>query len=114
MSKAKAGKAVTRLWAVAALGIVVYYAVWGGEYSAFDLRRLRREQDAAADRLIAARQRVDSLRVVASRLDRDPETIERVARERFGMIRQGELLYRFVPEQAQSAQPDERLTSRTP
>ncbi len=78
------------------LSVALYYAVWGGEYSAFDLRRLRREQLDATARLEVTEQQVDSLRRVATQLDRDPATIEQVARERFGMVRDGELLYRFV------------------
>jgi hypothetical protein len=30
-------------------------------------------------------------------LERQDSAVERIARERFGMIREGELLYRFVP-----------------
>ena len=80
-------------------GVVIaaaYYALWGGTYSAFDLRRLRAEHAEEQARLEVAQSRVDSLRTLATRLERDPATIERVARERFGMIRDGELLYRFV------------------
>ena len=78
------------------LSVALYYAVWGGEYSAFDLRRLARQQEAERVRLAGARVLVDSLRLVAKRLEGDPATIEQVARERFGMIRPGEILYRFV------------------
>jgi cell division protein FtsB len=78
------------------LTIAVYYAVWGGEYSVFDLRRLHSQQAAEAARIEAARLHVDSLRALASALESDPAAIEAVARERFGMIRPGEVLYRFV------------------
>jgi cell division protein FtsB len=81
---------------LAVLAAAVYYAVWGGEYSAFDLRRLEQihfEEDAA---LRGVHQEVDSLRILAARLEKDPATLERVARERFGMIREGELLFRFL------------------
>lgn len=78
------------------LAVAAYYAVWGGEYSAFDLRQLARLQEQEAAALAATRAQVDSLRGHVERLDRDPATIERLARERFGMIRDGELLYRFV------------------
>lgn len=78
------------------LGVAGYYALWGGEYSAFDLRRMGRETEVAAASLRVARTEVDSLRAHADQLENDPFTIERVARERFGMIREGEVLYRFV------------------
>ncbi len=86
-----------RLLAGALLAVAAYYALWGGEYSAFDLRRLARERREATDGLARARAEVDSLRRLATRLERDDSTIERIARERFGMIREGEVLYRFVP-----------------
>jgi cell division protein FtsB len=86
-----------RLFAGGILALAGYYALWGGEYSAFHLRRLDREQAAAAAHLVTVRAEADSLRALAGRLEADDAEIERVARERFGMIREGELLYRFVP-----------------
>jgi cell division protein FtsB len=92
--------ALSRLLARAPLlllvGVAGYYALWGGEYSASDLRRLSGMQAEEEVALVAAREEVDSLRARAERLEKDPATIERVARERFGMIREGEFLYRFV------------------
>jgi hypothetical protein len=38
----------------------------------------------------------------------DPGTLERIAREQFGMIREGERLYRFVPEGDESDGGEER------
>jgi cell division protein FtsB len=87
---------VRRLPAVLVTAVAGYYALWGGEYSAFDLRRLRRDIGTAEERLVRTRVEGDTLQVQAERLERDPATIERVARERFGMIRDGELLFRFV------------------
>jgi cell division protein FtsB len=85
------------LLAAAVLAAALYYAAFGGEYSAFDLLRLKRDRHDAETRLARTRREVDSLKAQALKLERDPATIERVARERFGMIREGETLYRFVP-----------------
>jgi cell division protein FtsB len=85
------------LLAAAVLAAALYYAAFGGEYSAFDLLRLKRDRREAETRLARTRREVDSLKAQALKLERDPATIERVARERFGMIRDGETLYRFVP-----------------
>jgi cell division protein FtsB len=93
------------LVAGAALAVALYYAVWGGEYSAFDLLRLRRDRREAEARLARDRREVDSLKAEAGRLESDPATIERVARERFGMIRDGETLYRFVPVDSPARSP---------
>ena len=85
------------LLAAAVLAAALYYAAFGGEYSAVDLLRLKRDPRGAEQDLARTRREVDSLKAEARRLERDPATIERVARERFGMIREGETLYRFVP-----------------
>jgi len=41
---------------------------------------------------------LDSLQHLAHALETDPVAQERAAREQFGMIRKGELLYRLVPK----------------
>ena len=47
--------------------------------------------------MLRLRRLVDSLQRSADALEHDLRVQERVARERFGMIRRGELLYRLVP-----------------
>ena len=90
--------------------VAVYYAVFGGEYSYFALRRTRdavaREQAVLAER----RRQIDSLRAWADSLELDPATLERLARERFGMVREGETLYQFT-EPEDSAARDTSDTS---
>ncbi len=86
-----------RLLAGAVLALAGYYALWGGEYSAFHLLRLKKERREADARLARTRAEVDSLKALAGKLEKDDAEVERIARERFGMIRDGELLYRFVP-----------------
>jgi len=85
--------------------LALYYAVFGGEYSYFALKRTRkqvaREQAVLAER----RRQIDSLRAWADSLEIDPATLERLARERFGMIREGETLYQFA-EPPDSAEQD--------
>jgi cell division protein FtsB len=44
------------------------------------------------------RAELDSLARVARALETDPDAQERAAREGFGMIRDGEILYRIVPK----------------
>jgi cell division protein FtsB len=78
------------------IGVAAYYAVWGGEYSALDLAHLDTIAEHEVASLAVARSELDSLRAHVAALEADPVTIERVARERFGMIREGETLYRFV------------------
>ena len=74
----------------------VYFAVFGGEYSIFELRDARAQLQVEEQRLSEVSERIDSLATMADRLEHDPATIERVAREEYGMIRDGETLYRFA------------------
>ncbi|NNC30765.1 septum formation initiator family protein [Longimicrobium terrae] len=90
-------RAVRRMGTGAVLAVAAYYALWGGEYSVFGLRRLAAERRDADARLADTRRQVDSLRTLAATLEKSDDAVERIARERFGMIREGELLYRFVP-----------------
>jgi cell division protein FtsB len=48
--------------------------------------------------LAEVRAEVERLRARADSLENDSATIERIARERWGMIRPGERLYRFADE----------------
>jgi len=78
------------------LGAAVYFAVFGGEYSVFELRRTRAALEAERARVAELRHRIDSLEAWADSLENDPAVLERLARERYGMIRDGETLYRFA------------------
>ena len=98
-------RVVRRLLAGGVLAVAGYYALWGGEYSAFHLLRLKQERREAERRLAETRAQVDSLKAFAGKLESDDAEVERIARERFGMIRDGELLYRFVPVDSPAPAP---------
>jgi cell division protein FtsB len=83
--------------ALAALAFALYFGVQGGEYGTTDLLALRRQESSERSQVRRLRQVVDSLEHDATAIEHDLRVQERVARERFGMIRQGELLYRLVP-----------------
>lgn len=85
-----------RLIFPALLGLAVYFAVFGGEYSLLDLHRAGEARAAEARELEELRREIDSLRAWADSLENDAGTLERLARERFGLIRDGEVLYRFA------------------
>ena len=83
--------------ALAALIFALYFGIQGGEYGTTDLLALRRQEAAEQAQVIRLQQVVDSLTRDANAIEHDLRVQERVARERFGMIRRGELLYRLVP-----------------
>jgi cell division protein FtsB len=83
--------------AIAGLVAALYFALQGGEYGTLDLLQLRREEAEESANVTRLQLLVDSLTKAATAIEHDPRTQERVARERFGMLRKGEFLYRLVP-----------------
>jgi len=96
---------VKRLVLPALLLVAVYFAVFGGEYSLFELRATRQAVEREETRLLVLQGQIDSLEARRDSLASDSSMLERVARERFGMIRPGETLYRFTEPQS-AAGPD--------
>jgi cell division protein FtsB len=85
-------------WAIiAGLIFALYFALQGGEYGILDLRQLRRETVEESTNVARLQHLVDSLGRIATAIEKDPRMQERVARERFGMLKPGEFLYRLVP-----------------
>ena len=88
----------TRVAGVAGgVGLLVL-AAWGGEYSSADWITIRRQLEEERTKVAGLRVEIDSLAKLASDLETNPAVQERVAREQFGMIRDGEVLYRVVPK----------------
>ena len=94
---------LTRLLLPAVLLLAGYYAIFGGEHSVLDVRRARAAQVAEEAEVARLRAENDSLRALVDSLENDPAMLERLARERFGLIRDGEVLYRFVPPDSGAA-----------
>ena len=87
-------------WAIViGLLFALYFAFQGGEYGTLDLRQLRQDVAEESTHVVRLQHLVDSLERPATAIERDPRMQERVARERFGMIRRGEYLYRLVPRE---------------
>jgi cell division protein FtsB len=93
-------------------GIALYYAIFGGEYSIFELHATRAAVQAEGIALEELSVQIDSLRAWADSLENDPATIERIAREEFGMIREGETLYRFADGDPDLRSPEAEAPSR--
>ena len=79
-----------------AIVFAVYFALQGGEYSTYDLFRQRNREQTLTHVIDSLQRDVDSLRTLKRFIETDPATQERIAREDFGMIRDKELLFRFI------------------
>lgn len=86
-----------RLAGLAGAVVLFALAVWGGEYGTGDWLTMRRQLADEREKVAALQVEVDSLAKAAKDLETNPAVQERVAREEFGMIRDGEILYRVVP-----------------
>jgi cell division protein FtsB len=102
-------------WAIiAGLLAALYFALQGGEYGILDLRQLRQDVVEESTTVVQLQRVVDSLERLAVAIERDPRMQERVARERFGMLREGEFLYRLVPttERGVSGEREEAVSGK--
>ena len=86
---------MTRTRLLTTVGIVggLAFGAAGGEYATWDWWQLRGELRAELAALDSLRIESDSLEIEVRRLERDPATQERVARERYGMLRPGEIMF---------------------
>jgi cell division protein FtsB len=93
---------VTR-WRWLALAVLVAAAVFamnGGVHSQRDYLALKRQETEIHHQLDSLRSVVDSLELFHDSLATSPVVQERLARERYGMIRPGEILILLVPDSA--------------
>ena len=87
----------TRIAGIAGAVVLLALGAWGGEYSTADWLTMRRQLADEREKVAGLEAEVDSLAKAARDLETNPAVQERVAREEFGMIRDGEILYRVVP-----------------
>ena len=94
---------------VGMLLLAAYFAIFGGEYSIFEIRKLENIEKASSAELALTQAEIDSLLALANQIESDPVAIERLAREEYGMIRDGEILYRFRDVETDSTADSTRL-----
>jgi len=87
-----------RLIGIAAAVVLAGLAFQAGEYGMLDWLKLRSQLAEERRAVRELERQLDSLQRRARALETDPAAQERAAREQFGMIRKGELLYRLVPK----------------
>jgi cell division protein FtsB len=81
------------------------FALLGGEYSIFDLRKLREDARIETDSVAVLTATVDSLTRELEAILTDPAVQERIAREKWGVLREGEFGFRIQRERLDSAPP---------
>ncbi len=89
--------------AAAVLGgaAVLYFLVGGGEYGTLDLIKQKSRFDKLEREVGELEARVDSLRAEYRAITSDKARLERIARERYGMVKgDKELLYYIIEDSA--------------
>jgi len=87
----------SRIGGFAGALLCAWLVVFAGEYSTLDWLTLRRQLAEERRAMQDLHVLLDSLGRLAHDLETSRAAQERAAREQFGMIRNGELLYRLVP-----------------
>ena len=78
------------------IALAVFFALQGGEYSTRDLYVLHSRTKTLTHEVDSLQRQVDSLGRFLRLVKTDSATMERIAREEFGMVRgDKEILYRF-------------------
>ena len=72
-----------------------HYLFFGGVYSVFDIQGMEDDREDVVSRIDSLIARTDSLSQRGDSLEVDALSIERTAREKHGMIRDGEVIVRF-------------------
>ncbi len=92
----------------AAIGVIAVFALLVGNYlfSDFGLRNLliqKRTEDRLEGELAALKSRKSALIQYRGALEKDPVAIEKLAREKYLLAREGEMTYVFVPVDSSGA-----------
>jgi len=84
-----------RFWLLIVAAMTAAYFIVSGTTGLSQFYRLNRDIGAMKTRLDGANRSIDSLRIEIERLKTDTAYIERVAREKLGMARKDEKIYKF-------------------
>ena len=99
-SMPKAGGQKRRLrwiWVLLAWCLVCYIFV-GGDYGLYRMIHQAREKRALQKEIEVIEKQNAHLEAQIALLQTDMEYIEKIAREQYGMVKEGETLYRIVPK----------------
>jgi cell division protein FtsB len=87
-----------RATAFVIIGFVVFLYVMFNNNGIVARIRLEMEKTEALDRIRVAEEEQRKLKDQSKALDGDPKAVEKVAREKYGMVRENEKVYKVVPK----------------
>ncbi len=92
-----------RVWKIVLglTGVLVFLMVlFAGDKSLLSLLSLYKERDQQALEMADMQKTNQKLKQQIAELRAHPQAVEPIAREELGLVRAGELVYRFIPERA--------------
>jgi cell division protein FtsB len=91
-------KKLATLIAISVAAVAVLAVLTFGDRGFLDVYRLYSMEAARAKELAKAQSEIDSLKAEIERLKNDTAYIERIAREKLGMAKKDEVIFKFVEE----------------
>lgn len=74
------------------------YNMMQGNFGFIKYYELSLKKERLKSEIITIKKQIDSLNIIIEKLDNDMEYIEKVAREKYNMIKEGETVYQIVPK----------------
>lgn len=84
------------------IGVLVYILLFG-DYGVWRIKALQRELERQQTEIAHLQAVQDSLQQERQRLINDPDYIEKIAREKYGMQKENETVYKFYDEEEESS-----------
>ncbi|UCE19525.1 MAG: septum formation initiator family protein [Gemmatimonadota bacterium] len=90
---------------------IVLYIFLFGNYGIYRMWKQKREIEQLRQTLEALRLRQEQLKLEAYLLENDPEYIEKIAREEYGMMKAGEIIYKIVDTPQERVKKEREMKS---
>ncbi|SHI91615.1 cell division protein FtsB [Malonomonas rubra DSM 5091] len=95
---AATGKNLITIWLLVIILVMLGYAVFG-DRGVLRIIKAEKQKEELQTRLTALQQEQQQLRDEIERLQHDKDYWEQLAREKLGMVREGELIYHLPPKE---------------
>ncbi len=86
-----------RVWKIAAVLMLVAYILFGSR-GVIQRVNLEFQKEQMIEKVQSANRETQDLRTALEKVSGDDEFVEKIARERYGMIRSGDTVYRIAEE----------------
>ncbi len=86
-------------WILIGIAIIALFFLFTGKDGLINIYRFHLEKRKLSEEIIRRNETIDSLKITIRKLERDTAYIEKIAREKLGMAKKGEKVYKFIEEE---------------